>query len=62
MRRAGTALLAATACLAALPGAPAWARGSGPGEPGRGQGAVVRGAPAPRPSSAMPMSRRGRTT
>ncbi|AGP53491.1 rhamnogalacturonan acetylesterase [Streptomyces rapamycinicus] len=42
MRRAGTALLAATACLAALPGAPAWARGSGPGEsPAAARAAVV---------------------
>ncbi|WP_435848621.1 hypothetical protein [Streptomyces javensis] len=32
MRRAGTALLAATACLAALPAAPAWAGDSGPAE------------------------------
>ncbi|MGV9852909.1 rhamnogalacturonan acetylesterase [Streptomyces sp. NPDC003442] len=31
MRRAGTALLAATACLAALPGAPAWAGSPSPG-------------------------------
>ncbi|GAA0916223.1 MULTISPECIES: hypothetical protein [Streptomyces violaceusniger group] len=30
MRRAGTALLAATACLAALPGARAWAGTPGP--------------------------------
>ncbi|WP_413104204.1 rhamnogalacturonan acetylesterase [Streptomyces sp. Inha503] len=32
MRRAGTALLAATACLAALPVAPAWAGATGPDE------------------------------
>ncbi|WP_275561128.1 rhamnogalacturonan acetylesterase [Streptomyces sp. 5-6(2022)] len=51
MRRAGTALLAATACLAALPSAPAWA-----GTPGPAAGpAVATAAVVPRCTGTAPV-------